>query len=210
MKTDRLIETFAADTRRPPNPARLLGLSLPAAAILSGVLLVVALGLRDNVAAVLASPVLFKTLLPLGLGLAAVALALRLARPGQRPGWPVAGIAAALALASGSFLLAFFDTPAPMQGTKLLGDSIRTCLMSIPTLAVPLLAAMLWALRQGASLSPGLSGLAAGLAAGALSAAIYSLHCPEDSPLFFVTWYGLAILAVTLAGRFIGARLLRW
>jgi hypothetical protein len=210
MKTDRLIETLAADTRRPPDPARLLALSLPVAAIVSAILLVIALGLRENVAAVLASPVLFKTLLPLGLGASAVALALRLARPGLRPGWPLAGIAAALALAAGSFLLALFDTPAPMQGAKVLGDSIRTCLLSIPTLAIPLLAAALWALRQGASLSPGLSGLAAGLAAGGLSAAIYSLHCPEDSPLFFVTWYGLAILAVTLAGHLLGARLLRW
>jgi hypothetical protein len=210
MKTDRLIETLAADTRRPPDPARLLALSLPAAAVLSAILLVVALGLRENVAAVLASPVLFKSLLPLGLGLAAAALALRLARPGLRPGWPRAAIAAALALAGGSFLVTLFDTPAPMQGGKIAGETILTCLISIPALAVPLLAALLWALRQGASLAPGLSGLAAGLAAGGLSAAIYSLHCPEDSPLFFVTWYGLAILAVTLAGRLLGARLLRW
>jgi hypothetical protein len=210
MKTDRLIETLAADTRRTPDPARLLALSLPAAAILSAILLVIALGLRENLAAVLASPVLFKTLLPLGLGLAAAALALRLARPGLRPGWPVAGIAAALALAAGSFLLTLFDTPAPMQGSKIAGETILTCLISIPLLALPLLAALLWALRQGANLAPGLSGLAAGLAAGGLSAAIYSLHCPEDSPLFFVTWYGLAILAVTLAGRLVGARILRW
>jgi hypothetical protein len=210
MKTDRLIETLAADTRRQPDSARLLGLALPAAAVLSAALMLLVLGLRGDLAAALASPVLFKTLLPLGLGLAAVALALRLARPGQRPGWPLAGIAVALALAAGSFLLTLFATPAPMQGSKLLGDSIRTCLMSIPTLAVPLLAAALWALRQGASLSPGHSGLAAGLAAGGLSAAIYSLYCTEDSPLFFVTWYGLAILAVALAGRFIGTRVLRW
>jgi hypothetical protein len=38
----------------------------------------------------------------------------------------------------------------------------------------------------------------------------YATHCTEDSPLFYVTWYGLAITGVTLAATLIGARVLRW
>jgi hypothetical protein len=50
----------------------------------------------------------------------------------------------------------------------------------------------------------------AGLAGSALSAAVYALHCTEDSPLFYVTWYGLAIAGVTLVSTLIAARSLRW
>ena len=38
----------------------------------------------------------------------------------------------------------------------------------------------------------------------------YAMHCIEDSPLFYVTWYGLAIGGVTLVSTLIGARVLRW
>lgn len=51
---------------------------------------------------------------------------------------------------------------------------------------------------------------AAGLAAGAIAAAIYAWHCPDDSPLFLATWYMIAIAGVTVGGALLGRRLLRW
>ncbi len=57
---------------------------------------------------------------------------------------------------------------------------------------------------------PALSGALAGLAGGGLGAAVYAMHCTEDSPLFWVTWYGTAIVVVTVASTLIGSRVLRW
>jgi len=44
----------------------------------------------------------------------------------------------------------------------------------------------------------------------ALAAALYALHCTDDSPLFVATWYSLAIAGVTVLGWAVGSRLLRW
>ncbi len=43
-----------------------------------------------------------------------------------------------------------------------------------------------------------------------MAAAVYSLHCPEDSPLFFLLWYGLGIVIAGAAGARLGSRVLRW
>ena len=57
---------------------------------------------------------------------------------------------------------------------------------------------------------PGLSGALAGLLAGGVGAARYAIHCTEDSPLFYATWYGIAILLATGIGAVAGRRVLRW
>ena len=57
---------------------------------------------------------------------------------------------------------------------------------------------------------PVLTGALLGVAIGAGVAAGYALHCIEDSPLFFVSWYGLAIGIVGGVGGLLGHRLLRW
>jgi hypothetical protein len=88
--------------------------------------------------------------------------------------------------------------------------TLVTCLTTVPSLAIPLLAAVLWALSAGAPLRPGRAGAAAGLAAGALAAALYSLYCDQDEALFVLPAYGVAVLLVTLVGALAGARLLRW
>ena len=75
---------------------------------------------------------------------------------------------------------------------------------------MPLLAGTLWALRRGASTRPALAGAVAGLLSGGAAAAIYAVHCTEDSPLFYAVWYSLAILAVTGLGAALGSRVLRW
>ena len=77
-------------------------------------------------------------------------------------------------------------------------------------MALPLLAGTLWALRGGASTRPALTGAVAGLLSGGAAAVVYSMHCTEDSPLFYAVWYVLAILAVTVAGALLGSRVLRW
>jgi hypothetical protein len=84
------------------------------------------------------------------------------------------------------------------------------CLFFIPFFSLAPLVALFWALKGGAPEKPGLSGAAAGLAAGGVGAAIYALHCPDDSPLFVALWYVTAITFVTLCGYFAGKRWLTW
>ena len=92
----------------------------------------------------------------------------------------------------------------------MMGSSNGQCVFFIGGMSLPLLAATLWALRRGASTRPGLSGALAGLLSGGTAALVYSVHCTEDNPLFYATWYVLAILGATLVGAILGPRLLRW
>jgi len=84
------------------------------------------------------------------------------------------------------------------------------CLSMIPVLSLAHLAALLAALRAAAPPSPVLAGAAAGLLAAAGGAALYALHCFDDSPLFVATWYTLAAIPVVALGAVAGHRLLRW
>jgi hypothetical protein len=72
------------------------------------------------------------------------------------------------------------------------------------------LASLLIALRHGAPANPGLTGAVAALASVGIAATLYASNCPDDSPLFVVTWYPLATAIVTAAGYFLGKRVLRW
>jgi hypothetical protein len=209
MKTDRLINALAADTTPQPRPEQ--GLPWVAVALaLAAVGLVAVLGLRANPAAGLAPLTLPKTVLPLVLGLLALPLALRLARPGAGAGaLPRLMLAVPLAAAGTAALALLTSEPAgwAMQAT---GKTMIPCLVSIPTLAALPLATLLWLLRRGAPLAPTRTGLLAGLAAGGLAATIYSLHCTEDSPLFWAMWYSTAICITGGIGALAGWRLLRW
>ncbi len=210
MKTDDLIAVLAADTLPQATVAQRMMRSLPLAIGVSLMLFVLFWGLRPDLTAALTSPVAGKTLVPSGLVIVAGALAFALSHPGQR--WQrrfwltglfiallVAGFALALARDGLTGLAAALGTPA-----------LLTCLASIPALALPLLAAVLWALSAGAALQPRLTGAAGGLMAGGLAAAIYSLYCDQDAALFSLPAYSAAILMVALAGGLAGPRLLKW
>jgi hypothetical protein len=55
-----------------------------------------------------------------------------------------------------------------------------------------------------------LAGAIAGLAASGIAATFYATNCTDDSPLFVVVWYPLAVGFVTLIGCLSGRRFLRW
>jgi hypothetical protein len=69
-------------------------------------------------------------------------------------------------------------------------------------------ACLLAVLREGAPSSPGLAG--AGLAASGIAATFYAANCTDDSALFVITWYPIAILMVTTAGCLVARKLLSW
>lgn len=215
MKTEQLIAALAADTTTLRPPRAVLWPALAAAMALAVLAVWQVLGFRADLAASLADPLsALRILLTAALAVAGLRLALMLARPeGRGPArlWPVAlpvalPVAAALCL----WFWAWLATPGEGRQMALVGKTMVTCLLSIPLLSVLPVAAILAALRRGATTAPALAGLAAGLAGGGLAATAYATYCIEDSPLFYVTWYGLAIGGVALASSLIGARVLRW
>jgi hypothetical protein len=140
----------------------------------------------------------------------ALALTLRAARPGAPAGsakW-VIGLVPLVAVAL--FAWAFASSLPGSRMALFLGHSIPVCLPSILILSAPVLAGLFAALRRGAPEHPARCGALAGLVAAGFATTVYSLFCTEDSPLFYVTWYGLGILIVTALGAVLGGRLLRW
>ena len=211
MKTDDLIRALAADTMRQPalRTTLLLGMVPSVAIAVLAVWLV--LGFRADLWTALMTPVSVARILLTGmLGIVATRLVLRLGRPGGDQGarlWPLAAVAAA---ALGLLLWAFVTTPQDARQMATVGKTMTTCLLAIPLLSVLPVATLHHVLRQGATTAPARAGFVAGLAGSGISAAIYALYCIEDSPLFYVTWCGLAIMGVTLVSTVIGARSLRW
>ena len=209
MRTDALIAALAADTVVDvAAERRVLAWLLPAVAISALGLLAVA-GARPDLAQALVSFVpAMRHVLTLALFGLALAAAVTLTRPeGRARLWPLALVAAAaLAL----LVWAYVTTPAEARGMAMTGKSYNVCLISIPILSILPVAALFAALRGGATTTPALTGALIGLAGGGAGAAVYALHCAESSPLFYVTWYGLAILGVTAASALIGRRILRW
>jgi hypothetical protein len=211
MKTEDLIAAMAADSRTDPPPKLVLWSALAVALVAAIVLLELSLGFRDDLLQSLVEPTAaMRYVLTAVLGVMGVRLALVLARPeGRRLAriWPVAvPVVAALGLLA----WAYASTPAEGRQMALMGKTMVTCLVTIPVLSVLPVAAILLALRRGATTAPALAGFAAGIGGSGLAAMTYAMHCTEDSPLFFVTWYGIAIMGVALASTLIGSWILRW
>lgn len=211
MKTDELIRLLSQDAPVRMRLGRMLTLALAAGLAVSAVLLLATVGLRDDLASAIATVrVAFKIGMTLVLVIVAFGLVSRIGRPGVplRP-WAVALLLplALMVVAVGVELLV---VPQDAWAARLMGRNAAFCLFFIPLLSLAPLAAFLAALRNGAPDDPGLAGAAAGLAAGAIGAALYAWHCPDDSPLFGAAWYTLAIMLVIAAGYGIGRRLLRW
>ena len=202
---------MAADTARAPQVGALLAAALPPAVLVSGLGFLLLLGVRPDLGEALTQlRVMVKQGYPVLLAVAAAGAALRLARPGMRVGRWWLGLAAVPALLAAAILVELAVLPAGDRGRMFFGHSIGICLPAITLMAAPILVASLWALRQGASVHPALSGAVAGLLSGGAATALYAFHCTEDSPLFYAVWYVLPILAMTGAGAVAGSRILRW
>jgi hypothetical protein len=128
--------------------------------------------------------------------------------PGSRTGFLWLLLPAAILLAGLSLELS--HVPRSNWPARLWGGNPLACYLSVTALSLPILAAALLALRDGAPVQPALCGAAAGLLAGGIAAALYTLHCPENSLLFIVSWHVLAVLTVALCGAFVAKRVLRW
>lgn len=210
MRTDDLVHALVTDRTAAQSPIeRRFALAIAIGFAISAAAFWVTLGFRQDIATA-AFTVRFdlKIVETLLLAATATALVLRLARPGAT--LQTAVLAAAPVLLVIAVIAELFLVPASQWQAKLVGDNSLACLTAIPLLSLPLLAALLLALRHGAPTRHGLAGAMAGLVASGLAAALYATQCTDDSPLFVATWYSIAIGAVTVLGAVFGRRLLRW
>lgn len=211
MKTDDLITALAADTQiEGPIRAVLVG-RLAVALAVTGLMIWITLGFRDDLMRLLATPLFaVRFAMTAALGLIGLRLAFVIARPeghGFARLWPIAAVTG---VALGLLIWAYVVTPFEDRQTALMGKTLVTCLIAIPLLSILPVTAILVSMRNGATTAPAMAGFVAGVAGGAFAAMVFALHCIEDSPLFYVTWYGLAITGVALISSVIGAKVLRW
>lgn len=213
MRTEDLIDSLAADTRRvAPHAAErriVAGLLLGGGATLA--LVVMMLGLRaDLPGAMMTEPFLAKWAYTLSLSIIAVLAVLDAARPETtrlRRLWLVAAPVLLLAIAATTELV---NAPASHWPAMIRGISWQECSMRVGLLALPIFGGLIWAFRRLAPTRLASAGAAAGLAAGGFGATLYGLHCPEVSMVFVLTWYSLGIATSAAIGALIGPRLLRW
>lgn len=212
MRTDDLVHALVADHHAAQTSiGRQLALAIAIGFAISAAAFWVTLGPRPDIeAAALTVRFDLKIMEALLLAATAVALVLRLAQPGAGTSLQKVVLAAAPALLAITVIAELLVVPADQWQAKLVGSNSLVCLTAIPLLSLPLLAALLLALRHGAPTSRGAAGAAAGLVAGGLAAALYAMQCTDDSPLFVATWYSIAIGVVTVFGAVLGRRLLRW
>jgi hypothetical protein len=212
MKTEDLIGILAADSAPPARlrPKRIAAVVLVVMAV-SVTLFLWRFGIRDSVAQAMMQPqVAAKTLLPLALCAIALPFALVQMRPGAAQVVRLRWLAVPLSMAAGLWLWAFATLPPEARFAEVSPFSLTECLGLISSLSLLPLGVLLLMMRRGASGAPVRAGAMAGLGVAGGVAAGYSLFCVMDNPLFYVTWYGVAIAAVTALGGLAGGWLLRW
>lgn len=212
MKTNDLIALLASDTLQPqkPVPQQLLR-KLALGAVVCGVLLLALFGVNPRMGEMATHPAFATKMLWLAalMGFSLYGL-FRLARPGVGAGHTLSGIGLALLAMLSLGLVQVLQTESGARNAQWMGDSWQVCSVSIAALSLPVLGALLWALRQLAPTRPVFAGAVAGVLAGSLAASIYSMHCPETSLTFFAVWYVLGMALSTGLGALLGSRCLRW
>jgi hypothetical protein len=212
VKTSELISALAAD----PVPPRVHMGERVAAAFLIGLIGSAAVYLAliaprpDFAAAVRTVRFDLKFVDAAALALPSALLLLRLARPGARPGALGLWLLAPFILLAGAVIAELIVVPSSEWLPRLVGENAMHCMTMIPTMAAPLLAALILAMRAGAPQYPGWTGALAGAASAGAAALLYASSCPDDSPLFVATWYPLATLVCVGAGALAGRRFLAW
>jgi hypothetical protein len=212
METDQLIRTLAADN---PHQARPVGvvlmLALLSAAPVSVAMFFAGLGLRPDVMTAMSNPFFdLKFMVTLALAISAIAIGLHLSRPqASLRGWAWLLLIPAGLLVGGIAVEMMLPQRLPTMA-RLIGSNSRVCMIAIPLMSLPLLAAALIGLRHGAPTQPAVTGAIGGLLSAGLAATLYGSHCTDDSPLFVATWYTIATAIVAAIGALAGSRLLRF
>jgi hypothetical protein len=210
--TDRLIRKLAHEAGTGQDRAAfsfegvlLLVTILSLAVAVTGVLLM--FGIRpDLVAYVQGAPFHFKIASTLALACGSFVLVRYAGRPGNGGLLPLLALFPALAVL---VVGAVTDVSGlPVMGRSSL--SVPICVGTIVVISLPALAMIIGALRIGATTRPAIAGATAGLLAGALASAAYTLACQNDGRMHVAIWYGAGILIVAGLGAAVGRRTLTW
>jgi hypothetical protein len=214
MRTNDLIDKLVADyvAEPPPKPvAHRLVMAIIGGLTISAALFSITLGTRPDILSALSTWRFdIKWADNLVLVIAAAWVALRLSRPITTPPSAMRALIVPALLLLAAVTYELVTVPASEWPARAMGVNGVMCLANIIFLSVLPLTATIYALRQGAPMSPALAGAAAGLLAGALGATVFAMHCTNDSPLFVAIWYTLAIGLVSMFGLLIGRHVLRW
>jgi hypothetical protein len=211
VRTDALIDMLAQGAGPAPQavaarrliPAVCLGL------FMSGAIALLMIGPLPS--AMFATPAPWiKLAYSLTLAVAAALLTARLSRPVARLAAPRHAVVAVLVAMGLVGAASMWATPAGERAAAVLGLTWFLCPWMVMAVALPALAATLWAVRGLAPTHLRGAGFAAGLLAGAVGATGYSLACPEASAAFVAVWYTAGIGLTALVGAAVGPRVLRW
>ncbi len=213
MKTDDLVAMLATGVAPvTQNAAKWpLRLALAVGVSTAFAILLLGYGVRSDLMQAMALPMFWlKLAFPLCIAIFALLAVQRLARPGVPLGRTAWGLVVPVLVMLALATAAWWDTPAPQRWPSLMGESWRSCALSISLMALPIFAAVLAAIKTLAPTRPGWAGAAAGALAGGLGAAVYALHCVEMAAPFLALWYLLGMLVPALVGSSVGPRWLRW
>ncbi len=212
MRTSELIAALASDPiPEPIQLGRRVAFALALGLIGSLAIFVLLSGPRPDIAeAIRTVRFNLKFVDAFAFALPSLLLALRLARPDAKSRALALWLLAPIALLAAAVVIELLVVPQDEWLQRLIGTKSMHCMSMIPLMAAPLLAGMIWALRAGAPLHPGLTGALAGAASAGIAALLYASSCPDDSPLFVATWYPLATFICMGVGALVGRRLLAW
>jgi len=211
VKTRDLIAALSADVAGAPVFSRILSGAIAIACGAAIIGFVVTLGPRADLADAAGTwRFLFKLAVVLTLVVTALPLLWSAGRPDADPGRrSLLPLVAPVLLVAGVGVEFLLLAPAEWR-TVAVGSNALLCLSAIPLLSIAPLVILLLALKGSAPVRPGMAGACAGLVSASVAAALYALHCFDDSPLFVVIWYSLGIGVVTLVAALAGLRFLRW
>jgi hypothetical protein len=211
MKTNDLIALLAQDAPVRISLNQALVHAAIAATMITGAAFFAFIGFRVDINAAIESVrFLFKFVITIALAITAGLVLFRIGRPGasiRRWAW---GLCLPIGLVAGSVLLELLVMPSATWETRMIGHNARLCLTIIPSLSALPLAFFLYAMRHGAPERPGLAGAIAGLVSAGIAATFYAANCNDDSPLFVMFWYPIAIAGVSAVGALVGQKVLRW
>ena len=215
MKTDHLIDMLSTNLEPIKNGGQVrkaVAVALVIGGAASFCLMLATVGMRTAASggfhlAFLVLKLLFALFL-IGVGTTLLA---KLTRPGQdgRRLYKVIFLPVMVVGFAGVIVLALQPSLAAWK-RMILETEWATCILCIPLFAIIPFLALIWALRKGAPTNLRRTGAIAGLVAGALGAAAYAFHCPDDSLPFIAIWYGAMILLCAWIGARLGPWLLRW
>lgn len=211
MKTNDLITLLAQDAPVVVSLNQALVHAAIAATLIAGVAFFSFIGLRSDIGTALESGrFLFKFVFTTALAASAGTVLFRIGRPGVSVRTWAMGLFLPVALIAGAAMFELTVLPGSSWEAHMVGHNARLCLTIIPSLSIAPLACFLYAMRCGAPQHPALAGAVAGLAAAGIAGTFYAANCDDDSPLFVMLWYPIAIAAVAAVGALVGRYVLRW